>query len=282
MKYYSEKTAKNWDELKGWLAGLESNWAFRGQSDSTWALETTLERAWRGKDRDVGERTAVASYRRKAGGLRGNQPSPTDTLTLVAEMQHFGAPTRLLDWTKSFYIAAYFALEAERPAKETAIWALDLAWLKGAALRKIKKAKMSYHSLTIRDDLNSPEIVDQVLLQNVASFVLPVTAFEMNDRLGIQQGLFLCPGDVNKTFEENLCDNDKAKLRQKCFKFTLSTKFRGDVLSDLRRMNMSSATLFPGLDGFARSLNAELFLLSKNTSTFNKVKSGVEGALIYL
>jgi hypothetical protein len=281
-KFYSEKTAKGWNEMKGWLTTFDGNWAFRGQGDSAWDLETSLERAWRGVGRDVAERTVIAGYKRKAAGLRGKGHNPRDSLTLLAEMQHYGAPTRLQDWTKSFYVAAFFACEVERATKEAAIWALNLAWLKGAALRKIQKVKKDYGKLTIRDDLNSPRIVDQVVLNNVTQFVLPVTAFEMNERLGIQQGLFLCPGDVRRTFMENLHETDKADLPQKCLKFKLGTKFRAEVLADLRRMNISAATLFPGLDGFAKSLNTELFLLENDEPTFRKVRGGVEGALIYL
>ncbi len=281
-KYYSERTAKNWSELKNLLLPLESNWGFRGQGDSSWNLETSLERAWRGQERDIAEKVAFAEYRRKASGLRGSRLTPTNSVSLLAEMQHFGAPTRLQDWTKSFYVAAYFAFETQRDAKEVAVWAIELAWLKGTALRKMQKADKTCRKLTIRDDLGTPHIVDHLILNNRASFVLPLTAFDMNERLGIQQGLFLCPGDVTKTFTANLLETDKAELAKKCLKFRLSMKCRAEVLADLRKMNISAATLFPGLDGFARSLNAELFLLSQNHPMLNKVRGGVKGALIYL
>ena len=284
LNYFSEQTVTSWDQLEQKLATFDSAWAFRGQGDSTWKLETSIERIWAGADRDVAEQTALALYQRRSAGLRLRQPAPRDSLMMLAEMQHYGAPTRLQDWTKSLYVAAFFAFEADRKCKSAAVWAIDLAWLKAQALKKIKKVDAAYADLTTRDDLTSSslDLLNKVVLANLKPFVMPVTTFEMNERLGIQQGLFLCSGDIRLSFEDNLRKANTAELAKHCLKFVLPYKHRGDILEHLRQVNFSAATLYPGLEGFARSINTELLLLARNTAAFNKLKGGVAGALNYL
>jgi len=49
-----------------------------------------------------------------------------------------------------------------------------------------------------------------------------------------------------------------------------------------RSMNISEETLFPGLEGFARSLKNELFILSKRPDILNKMQDHPDKNLIYL
>jgi len=46
----------------------------------------------------------------------------------LALMRHYGAPTRLMDWTWSFYVAVFFAMHDIPPESEDncAVWALNL------------------------------------------------------------------------------------------------------------------------------------------------------------
>ena len=99
-----------------------------------------------------------------------------------------------------------------------------------------------------------------------------VTPQRLNPRLVIQQGTFLCPGDTTKSFKENLAsllsNAEPPAAKANFVKLTIQTDMetRKQILLRLQHMNMNKATLFPGLDGFARSLKTLIahpaFLLS--------------------
>ena len=55
-------------------------------------------------------------------------------------MQHYGAPTRLLDWTKGAFLGLYFALRSNDGSTDAAVWVLDAWWLNRKAIRSRYKA----------------------------------------------------------------------------------------------------------------------------------------------
>src|SRR5712692_5755291 len=104
------------------LAG--DKWYFRGGLPD-WSLETSIERAfkdWNLPLRDAArtELLLLRDFKRAYRLSADNQPPQTDdTLGWLALMQHHGAPTRLLDWTYSPFVAAYFAMEALLSNRQT-------------------------------------------------------------------------------------------------------------------------------------------------------------------
>ena len=73
-----------------------------------------------------------------------------------------------------------------------------------------------------------------------------------NERLQAQQGLFLLPSTIENKFEEILTlDKD---IGNAFLKIIIPAKLRYEGLERLRRMNITTASLFPGLDCFCRSL----------------------------
>jgi len=65
--------------------------------------------------------------------------------------------------------------------------------------------------------------------------------------------MFLCPSDVNASFEENLRETltPLGTGVKKLIKITAGA--RTNMLRDLRRMNVSIASLYPDLTGYAQS-----------------------------
>jgi len=65
------------------------------------------------------------AFLRQAPTRLPNCPGPTEYGLWLCLMQHFGLPTRLLDWTDSLFVAAFFAVEEkEEDDKDGVIWAL--------------------------------------------------------------------------------------------------------------------------------------------------------------
>ena len=243
---------QSWDSLlKYYRSRAWDGWAFRGHRSSTWNLESTIERTVstrfdfaRNQLADFEDRL-VRRFQRQAHHFISDPPPYTNMLEWLSLMQHHGAPTRLLDWTYSFYVAAFFAIEHVNPGDTCAIWAFDYRWCHKRLNRMYPDYQRAHSSggHFLWSDQASPG-------------VFPVNPFRLNERLVIQQGCFMAPGDLGSTFGANLDAMDPPrkrspmlKLELRCAKDLLRVAYR-----ELYRMNVTTAALFPGLDGFARGL----------------------------
>ena len=263
-RIYRVQRAHNWRELmrlQERFASQGGTWIFRGQGSDRWGLETSLERAVRifnraGVPVATLEGGLLRQFQRRAHHYLADIPPKTAWLEWLALMQHHGAPTRLLDWTYSFYVALYFALEDAD--QSCAIWALDLDWvnkrledlLPADAWEQVSKKDRNWEDpLTFQQVFARPK-------RHRIPLVCAVNPFRLNQRLSIQQGVFLCTGDISKPFEANLSAMFPKKRPDgqlvKCI-VTLNRRTRQDIIQRLFQMNMTRTSLFPGLDGFARS-----------------------------
>ncbi|VEN72770.1 hypothetical protein EPICR_10269 [Candidatus Desulfarcum epimagneticum] len=70
----------------------------------------------------------------------------------------------------------------------------------------------------------------------------------------------------NTLFEEYFKDHEKPTRRYKSpvTRIDIAAKERLSVLNDLELMNLNSRTLYPGLEGFAKSIAWEIDLYGKN------------------
>jgi len=109
------KTPNSWSELMetlfedDWDAKIErhrSSYAFRGMSDASWMMQTSIMRL--GGNYASLENSILRNFKKYAYQDTVLRDTFWDWLVVG---QHHGLPTRLLDWTYSPYVALHFATE---------------------------------------------------------------------------------------------------------------------------------------------------------------------------
>ena len=262
----------SWSQLRDKLAGYDHRWAFRGVANAEWSLQTSLERLLVSPVVEA-ERYLLTTFQRRAHHFVRDCPDLSDYLEWLALMQHHGTPTRLLDCTRSPYVALFFALE--RPLDQNAqaaVWAFNVEACKQNAI-DILASENSDQTLS----LGKPEIFRKAFMREHETgglapqlCVAPIQPFRMNERITIQQGLFLCPAQVSSSFEQNLSSmNSKGTTFEK---HVFSVTLRRDILSELNKMNINRASLFPGIDGFAQSLGLNVEIATMKGKLSQEIK----------
>src|SRR5262245_33044860 len=105
------RTLKTWDAVIAETnMFLNDGWVFRGHADVRWKLKTSLERQFTGNWATV-ERVVLERFLRTAPRLLPPHlvPGPLDAFAWLGLIQHYGGPTRLLDVTRSPFVALFFA-----------------------------------------------------------------------------------------------------------------------------------------------------------------------------
>jgi hypothetical protein len=282
MWYEPERDIDRWSDFQRLIEcrfseiSSSSRWIFRGEysdKEPCTKLEDTftLYGMTTSDQRVKCERSIIRGFRRKASLYIESEPDKNDMLEWLAVMQHHGAPTRLVDFTYSAYVALYFALAQKINGT---IWAINAAITPGTVTPLIEKYDPAQKRLNemrnelkpLNDMLKIREEGDKLedlaitcyLLERPVPLIYPVNPFRLNRRLTAQQGLFLLSGDIAKSFSENLRSyfhNDDSEARRNVHKinFTGDPEQRKEVIHQLSQMNIGSESLFQGIDGFARS-----------------------------
>lgn len=248
----------------------QNKWVFRGDVSRFGEdppLETSLERACKSWGNDylhrAGkiERRLVREFQHQPEAL-DFKLKRDDCLSWLAAMQHYGAPTRLLDWTYSPFVAAYFAFDklfqqlpnrhsCKCPAPRAAVWAINTKWLNSALHTYLSPGEWALYRKK-----DSHSFAELFIRPSRRAFVGAVNPLPLNKRLSTQQGLFLVPRDVRRGWIDNfkVLGDVRGDDEMQLFKINSETADMRDAFETLGHMNVTSRSLFPGPDGLARSL----------------------------
>jgi len=250
---YSTVRLPSWHEFKLYVLQFSENWAFRGQSSADWMLNNAIERTDFIKFGNGIEAEFVAEFQRGARNYLSKDETPEHLIEWLALMQHHGAPTRLLDFTKSPFIASYFGFEFCQAKEDShvAIWCMNIDHLKKRSLEILSQEFGS--ALQETQNLINEKLFEVLFYQNNKSLVFPVEPFRMNRRYSLQQSIFVSTGTSVEPFMEQL-QFLGAELPKTVVRLEIPATEKKVVLRELQMMNLHRASLFPDLDGYALSL----------------------------
>jgi hypothetical protein len=242
-----------WDTFFNTVKGIRDSlqgavvW-YRGHIDARYALTPSLFRMGLKPDlSDLVEKNAFELFQRRVDRLRPGSAAQKDWHVL-ADMQHYGVPTRLLDWTSVLGIAVFFATARYGIAQDPSDFAIYI--LDPVALNKAVGRPAIYSS-------EDEHFGYQSIYWHHRPFVPPgAIALEtpfVNDRVYAQQGLFTVHVDGEPL--ENARPDAVRKV-------VLSPSCAEGAREFLSYSNLNDATVFPDMEGLVRYVRTQMFALS--------------------
>lgn len=227
---------QSWEHFRSvTLNATKDRYVFRGQA-APWRLRTTFHRSPKKSLERYQAELVPQTYKSITNYIKHpfDLTKPEETGALYDLLQHHGYPTPLLDWTRSPFVAAYFAFENAVPEPDTYV-------------RIIVFERAAWMGLS-----QSPVVA----LTSLHLSFIDITPLG-NDRAEPQQSVFTLTNVDD--IEDYILMAEQAKNYTFLTAIDIPTMERDRVLADLNQMGIHHGSLFPGLDGACRAARLRQF-----------------------
>ncbi|MEO8610941.1 MAG: FRG domain-containing protein [Chloroflexota bacterium] len=254
---------------------LEYPWGYRGQGSSDWKLESTLYRE-RPDLRNVNDLSIKATGFRKIETLLLDKFKayarphltfePNCDLAWLALGQHFGLPTRLVDWTENPLVALFFALK-DATSRDAVVW----AFLTPNGLRENEMTLDALDKDVLRG-IVTDERFAILTAQNLIKGIYRYHPSHTTNRITAQQGFFTIQSFSQETHFLSLedqfgLDQDPAMVSGAeepggpwFKKYTIPLASKTSIQKELDVLGMNHYAIFPDLEGVAKKLREDVRL----------------------
>ena len=165
-------------------------------------------------------------------------------------MQHYGLPTRLLDWTAGSLMGLYFAVRNIEDTVSPAVWVMDAFWLNSQSAG----VETVFYSDVARQ---APEdlIANQYIRDQDSLPKWPIAIFPpyIDERLRVQRSRFTVHGSQKDGFSNMYQQDESPRLAL----IRVQPDSVESIKDFLVATGIGESTLFPDLEGLAREMKFE-------------------------
>jgi FRG domain len=240
-----------WTDEDAKCVGDEEGPWFRGQGDESWGL---IPKIYRPEFANADEKELRHEFQSAGLQLLGTSV-PKDRWDWYFLMQHYGTPTRLLDWTINPLVALFFALEHhfdEQLSCDVAVWILDPWWLNKRQFPGVDGPMLPDWEETKK---YLPDLEDAFTGKGVRrSLPIAIEPPHVDRRLSSQGSRFVVFGTTKDLTKTSLARGIRAKQKirdVRLCKLTIPAKAVGPLLKEIDQLGFNRAVLFPDLGGLA-------------------------------
>jgi len=224
------------------VIGSEKNFSFRGHAcGDTWKLVPNVHRT----SSSGREQQLLLKFQLKAPSRYDNCPPIEDNPAWTSLAQHYGLPTRLLDWTDSPLVAAYFATLDCDIEEDGAIWLLDAETM-NSIITGASPVMFTFRADECINMINGGWFTS-TKEKHVCVATMPD---EIDLRLTLQQSSFTIHKDAIP-LEEHSKANDFLR------KIVIPKESKVALRDELYLLGFKRSTLFPDLGNLAQCLQIE-------------------------